>query len=77
MVYKLKRKGFSGKGLKIIEPMINNIIQIPKINGRLIPPITTLLGLKQGDNLSPIRFNIFFDDVEEFFDGSCNPIKLN
>ena len=44
MVYKLKRKGLSGKFLKIIEAMINNIIQIPKINGRLLPPITTLLG---------------------------------
>ena len=77
VVYKLKRKGFSGKVLKIIEAMINNIIQIPKIDGRLLPPITTLLGLKQGDNLSPILFDIFFDDVEEIFDDSCNPIKLH
>ena len=78
MVYKLKKKGFSGKFLKIIEAMINNIIQIPKINaGRLLPPITTLLGLKQGDNLSPILFDIFFDDVEEIFDDSCNPFKLH
>ena len=49
---------------------------MPKINGRLLPPITTLLGLKQDDNLSPILFDIFFDDVEEIFDDSCNPIKL-
>ena len=62
--------------MKIIEAMINNIIQIPKISGGLLSPITTLLGLKQGDNLSPILFNIFFDDVEEIFDNSCNPIKL-
>ena len=76
MVYKLKRKGFSGKCLKIIEAIINNIIQIPKLP-RLLPPITTLLGLKQGDNLSSILFDIFFDDVEEIFDDSCNPIKLS
>ena len=63
--------------MKIIEAMINNIIQIPKINGGLLPPITTLLGLKQGDNLSPILFDIFFDDVEEIFDDSWNPIKLH
>ena len=77
MVYKLKKKGFSGTFLNIIEAMINNIIQIPKINGRLLPPITTLLGLKQGDNLSPILCYIFFDDVEEIFDDSCNPIELH
>ena len=76
MVYKLKRKGFPGKCLKIIETMINNIIQISKSSGRVLPPITTSLGLKQGDNLSPILFDIFFDDVEEIFDDSCNPIKL-
>ena len=32
--------------------------------------------MKQGNNLSPILFDILFDDVEEIFDGSCNPIKL-
>ena len=73
MVYKLRRKSFSGKCLKIIEAMINSIIQISKSNGRLLSTITTLLCLKQGDDLSP---DIFFDDVEEIFDDSCNPIKL-
>ena len=64
--------------MKIIEAMTNNIIQIPKINGRLLPPIiSTSLGLKQGDNLSPILLDIFFDDVEEIFADSCNPIKLH
>ena len=62
--------------MKIIEAMINKIIQIPEINDRLLPPITILLGLKQGDNLSPILFDILFDDAEEIFDDSCNPIKL-
>ena len=33
--------------------------------------------MKQGDNLGPILFDIFFDDVEEIFYDSCNPIKLN
>ena len=46
---------------------------MPNISGRLLPPITTLLG----DTLSPILFDIFFDDVEEIFDDSCNPIKLH
>ena len=63
--------------MKIIEVMINNIIQISKINGRLLPPITTLLALKQADNFSLILFDIFFDDVVEIFDDSCNPIKLH
>ena len=32
MIDKLKVKGFTGKFLKIIEAMLNNIVQIPKIN---------------------------------------------
>ena len=52
MVYKLKRKGFSEKVLKNIEAMVDNIYQIPEINGRLLTPIITLLGLKHSDNLS-------------------------
>ena len=73
MVYKLKRKSFSGKCLKIMEAMVN-IVQISKSSRRLLPPITTLLGLKQGDNLSPILLDILFDDVEEIFDDSCNQL---
>ena len=29
--------------------------------------------VKQGNTLSPILFDIFFDDVEEIFDDSCYP----
>ena len=48
--------------------MIENVAQIPKINGNLLPPIITSTGLKQGANLSPILFDIFFDDVDQIFD---------
>ena len=30
------------------------------------------MGLKQGDNLSPLEFNFFFDDVREIFDEKCD-----
>ena len=45
--------------------MVENVVQIPKINGRLLPPTVTSTGLKQDDNLSPILFDIFFDDVDD------------
>ena len=77
MIDKLRNKGFSGKFLKIIEAMLNNVTQIPKINGYFLSPILTTVGLKQGDNLSPILFDIFFDDVEEIFDEYCVPVSLS
>ena len=76
LLCKLRSKGFSGKFLNIIKAMLINVVQVPKINGKLLSQIVTKVGLKQGDNLSPILFNIFFDDVEEIFDTSCDPVIL-
>ena len=42
----------------------------------IITTITSVLGLKQGDNLSRIEFNLFFDDVSEIFDESCDPLPI-
>ena len=44
---------------------------------RLLPTIITSTGLKQGDNLSPILFDIFFDDVDQIFDSQYNSVKTN
>ena len=77
LIFKLKSKGFSGKFLMSIVVLVNNVLQIPKINGKLLPPIVTSNGLKQGDNLSPILFDIFFDDVELIFDSKCEPVVLS
>ena len=60
-----------------IVALVNNVSQIPKINGKLLPPIVTSTGLKQGDNLSPILFDIFFDDVDLIFDSKCEPVVLS
>ena len=57
--------------------MIENVVQIPKINDKLLPPIITSTGLKQGDDLSPILFDIFFDDVDQIFDSQCNAVIFN
>ena len=77
MIHKLRNKGFSGKFLKIIEAMLNNVTQIPKTNGCFLSPILTTQRLKQGDNLNPILFDIFFDDIEDIFDENCDPVSLS
>ena len=60
-----------------IKARIENIAQIPKTNGKLLPPIITSTGLKQRDNLSPILFDNLFDDVDQIFDSQCNPVIFN
>ena len=49
LTFKLrKKKGIGGKYLMSIKAMIENVVQIPKINGKLLQPIITSTGLKQG-----------------------------
>ena len=40
-------------------------------------PFLTTIGVKQGCVFSPILFNIFIDKINEIFDESCAPVKLN
>ena len=60
-----------------IVAVMNNVLQIPKIDGKLLRPIVTFTGVNQGNNLSPILFDIFFDDVEVIFDSKCEPVVLS
>ena len=56
--------------------MHTTVEQRAKINNLILPTITSVLGLKQGDNLSPIEFSLFFDDVSEIFDECCDPLPI-
>ena len=62
--YKLKKLGINGIFLDSLHAMYNKVEMIGKIKNRILPPVTTFLGLKQGDNLSPLLFDLFFDDVD-------------
>ena len=35
------------------------------------------IGVRHGDNLSPILFKFIFKDLPEIFDQTCNPVTLN
>ena len=56
--------------------MHTTVEQRAKINNLKLTTVTSVLSLKQGDNLSPIEFNLFFDDVSEIFDKSCDPLPI-
>ena len=54
----------------------NTCPKVGKIKNRILPPVITSLGLKQGDNLSPLLFGLFLDDVERIFDNNCDPVTI-
>ena len=42
-----------------IVALVNDVLQIPKIDGKLLSPIVTSTGLKQGDNVR-VQFYLIF-----------------
>ena len=77
LISKLYSKGLTGKFLKSIRAMLQEVQQKLKIDGHLLPTMISEIGLKQGDNLSPIEFDLFVDDVGDIFDDACDPIPFD
>jgi len=63
LILKLKEIGLSGKILRTIEVMYSS----PKLSlvsrGHLSEPFEATVGLKQGDVLSTLLFNLFINDL--------------
>ena len=76
LIYKMQRRSIPGKFLATVQAMLQNVKRILKIVHILLPSILTYTGLKQGDNLSPLEFNLFFDDLKDIFDSKCDPVQL-
>ena len=55
--------------------MHNNIsLAVQSSDGdRITEYFISLLGVRQGDNLSPTLFNIFVNDIPKIFDYTCDP----
>ena len=53
-----KKLGINGIFLDSLQAMYNKVEMIGKIKNRILPPVTASLGLKQGDNLSPLLFDL-------------------
>ena len=60
LISKLYNKGITGKFFKNIRAMLQKVQEKLKIDGHILPTIITEIRLKQGDNLSPIEFELFF-----------------
>ena len=55
-----------GKFLRIIYNLYENIKSCMKISGEFSQPFACNCGVRQGENLSPILFSIYLNDLENF-----------
>jgi exonuclease III len=74
---KLRRCGVGGKFYNIIRNMYADTHSCVKLPNGITSSFSTKTGIKQGDNLSPVLFNIFIDDIVKLFDSTmCGDVSL-
>ena len=74
---KLLESGISGKFVKLLQDIYSGLQLCVSLNNGLGSPFKSLVGLKQGCNLSPLLFNIFINDVPNIIDNAtCDPPAL-
>ena len=77
LTIKLKDLGVDEKTINIISSMYKNTYTSVIFKRKLLPKIRVTKGLKQGDNLSPLLFNIYINDLPQCLSkGNTYPVDL-
>ncbi len=64
---KMVNHGISGKCLNIIKNMYNQTKSALELNGKLSDVFDCNIGVRQGENLSPLLFAMFLNDMDSCF----------
>ena len=73
---KLLENNIDGKILKVIHNIYDKAKSQVKVNNKLSDTFVSLLGVRQGENLSPILFSIFLNDLVTFMSKDCEELSL-
>ena len=73
---KLLKSGINGSIFKVIFNMYSEVKSCIQTNGQLTEYFSCGLGLRQGENLSPILFALFVNDLKEYLPGHFDGLTL-
>jgi sorting nexin-29 len=65
LLERCKQLGVHGRFLSLLERLYDTILMQVVVNGKLVEPIDTCLGTKQGSELSPLLFGLFIEMLHE------------
>ena len=75
---KMLRTGINGRFFKVIHNIYKHIKSCVFVNQSYSPFFMSNRGVRQGENLSPLLFSLFLNDLEEFLmTQRCNGIPLD
>ena len=76
--YKLTKAGIQGKIFNVIKSLYAQVKSCVFLNGKKSDFFISARGVRQGENLSPLLFSLFVNDIEEeFINSGCKYIELN
>ena len=74
---KLLKSGIDGKLFRTINSMYQNIKSCVRVNGIYSPFFASLCGVRQGENLSPLLFALYLNDLELYLtENGCEGISV-
>ena len=75
--YKTELHGISGRFMSTVKSLYQNVKSCVFQNGQTSEFFTCSAGVRQGENLSPLLFSLFVNDLEKYMtDNQCNPLNF-
>lgn len=75
--HKLLKAGVTGNVFRVIQNMYGNARSCVSVSGKVSSYFSSHIGVRQGENLSPMLFALYVNDLEKYLlEKGCTPVKF-